>query len=349
MGNGTITSSLVSPGLRFASNRVMIGLRKEISKVTQFTTNFTDEAVQPGTTLLIPVTDATAAAEFDRASNNYGTVNGRLMYAPMTFNKHPKHSFGFGAKDMTLIGNGNNVWQRGGDDSAEAVSAYIADSVAGLINRTNIPTSGVDLTEFTDGEGNLIKEGTQKAFSAFNEHVLSGDLTKAKIAGLRAVCDNLGIRAGRSVLMLNPSKFAELLSLLDANMYGGTEAIQQGFIPYLYGYKAVIEVNELTSAAGENLVGAIVPDTAIAVAGRVLPIMNPKLYEEVGTTTDDNSGLTIQYRRGGNWETDEAVATVEALFGSRLVFPTKICRLVSEATTPVAPTGETGETGPTGE
>jgi hypothetical protein len=88
---------------------------------------------------------------------------------------------------------------------------------------------------------------------------------------------------------------------------------------------------------------------AIGVAGRVLPVLNPKLYDEVGTVTDEHSGLTLQFRRGGAWETDRAVMTCEALFGAKLLQPTKIVRIVSEAYVgPTGPSGATGDVGPSG-
>ena len=43
---------------------------------------------------------------------------------------------------------------------------------------------------------------------------------------------------------------------------------------------------------------------------------------------------------------DTSDLTAEALFGAKLLQPTKIVRIVSETPSP-APTGETGETGPT--
>lgn len=351
-----MASSLLSPGLRYAANKMILELRKDITKVSQFTTNFTADAAQKGSTMLVPVLSDAEAGEYNRDTNNYGTVNGSIRYIPMTFNSHPKHSFGFTENDFNLV-NGTGFWEKQGVASARAVARKIASTVAGLINKTNIPTSGYDTTKFYDAEGDeIVPTPEQKAqffpqFSAANEVVVGTDpLTKAKFAGFRAACEAADIPAGDTVLALNPTKFAELLSILDANMYGGTEAIRSGIIPFLYGYKAVIEMNEL-GGEGENLVGALIPSTSIAIASRILEIQNPKLYEEIGTTTDDKSELTIQFRRGGDWRTGDSVATAECLFGAKLIQPTRIVRLVTEATSGGATgeTGETGETGPTGE
>lgn len=135
------TSSLVSPALRFAANEIIMSLRKEITPVTQFTTNFTAEAVTKGTTLLVPIVYDTEAGEFNRESNNYLTPNGSLMYAPMTFDTHVKHSFGFTANDFNLV-NGTAFWSKTAEASTRAVSRKIANTVFGLITPSNIPTSG---------------------------------------------------------------------------------------------------------------------------------------------------------------------------------------------------------------
>ena len=342
------TSSLTSPALRFAANEIIMSLRKEITPVTQFTTNFTAEAVTKGTTLLIPIIYDTEAGEFNRESNNYLTPNGSLMYTPMKFDTHIKHSFGFTANDFNLV-NGTSFWSKSAESSTRALSRKIANTVFGLINATNIPTSGTDQTEITDKDGNVIgKEGTPLEFSSANEYVVGSDaFSKSTAAMLRDACDKADIAAGDTILALNPVKFAELLATLDAQLYGGPEAIRSGIVPNLYGYKAVVEVNEMPGGVGGNQIGALIPATSMAIASRILPVLNPKLYDEVGVTTDEKSGLAVQLRRAGNVSTDDSVATAEVLFSAKLIQPTKIVRLVKTATP--SPTGETGSSGETGE
>lgn len=323
-----MASSLFSPGLRFAANEMILSLRKDITKVTQFTTNFTAEAAQKGSSLLIPVISDAEAGAFDRTSNNYGDVNGSVKYVPMTFNNHAKHSFGFTENDFNLV-NGTSFWAKSGEASARAISRKIAATIGGLINSKNIPTSGKCKITYFDADGNEQDTDTG-TFSSANEVTVTDELlTKAEVAGFRAACKEADIPVGDTVLALNSVKFAELLALLDANMYGGSEAIRNGIIPFLYGYKAVMEMDELNDT---GLIGALIPSTSIAIASRILPVMNPKLYDEVGTTTDDKSELTIQFRRGGDWRTGDSVATAEVLFGAKLVQPTKIVRLVTAAT-----------------
>ena len=320
-----MASSMQSAALRFASNEIIIGLQKEITKVTQFTTDFSAEAAKKGETMMIPIMLANRAENFNRATNNYGTVNGSMMYTPMTFKSNPKHSFGFTENDFNLV-NGTQFWSKSGIASSEAISLRIASDVGALIHSDNIKTSGTDDTEWVDADGEPLKV-EQPKFSANNVFNLGeGELTKLSVAKLRVACKNAKIPVSRTILALTSEKFAELLSLLDANMYGGTEAIRLGMIPGLYGYKAVMEFDEIAEG-----VGALIPDTSIAIAARVKEIQNAHLYQEVGTTTDDKSGLVVQMRRGGDWTTGDAVATAECLFGAKLIQPTKVVRLVAEA------------------
>ena len=326
-----MASSIIDPGLRFAANQMLTLLRKDISKVSQFTTNFTADAVTKGTSMLIPIAVDAEAGEYNKDTNNFGTIDGSFVFTPMTFNSHPKHSFGFTPTDQTNIGLETvNAMQKAGELSARAIGRKIADTVCGLINATNIPTSGKDQTEWYDGDGNTLKngkDGTVLKFSAANEYAIKkADLTKMTVAKFRAAANAADISVSSSVLALCPEKYAELLSLLTAEMYGGTEAIRSGFIPGLYGWKGVMEMNELSTDGGQ--IGAIIPETSIAIASRLPGVLNPHLYQNLGTATDDASGMVFQFRQGGDWMTDNTVASVDCIFGAKLVQPTKIVRIV---------------------
>jgi hypothetical protein len=123
--------------------------------------------------------------------------------------------------------------------------------------------------------------------------------------------------------MLDSANFATLLSLLDYYTYGDREAIKDGVVPGLYGFKAVMENNYLP--AGTK--GALVAEDALVVAGRTIAVQSPRVYQEVGYTTDEDSGLTLGLRRGADWATGMNYATVEALFGAALVQPGKAVKL----------------------
>lgn len=330
-----MASSIVDPGLRFAANQMLTLLHKAISKVSQFTTNFTADAATKGESMLIPIAVDAAAGEFNAATNNYGDIDGSFLFTPMKFTSHPKHSFGFTPTDQTNIGLETiNAMTKAGEVSARAISRKIAETVAGLITASNIPITGKDPTEWYDSDGNLLKNGKDipagLKFSAANRYEIDKkDLNKMTVAKFRSAANAADISVSSSILALCPEKYAELLSLLTAEMYGGTEAIRSGFIPGLYGWKGVMEMNELSSE--DNMIGAIIPETSIAVASRLPGVLNPHLYQNLGTATDDASGMVFQFRQGGDWKTDNTVASVDCVFGAKLVQPTKIVRICEKA------------------
>ena len=86
---------------------------------------------------------------------------------------------------------------------------------------------------------------------------------------------------------------------------------------------------------------------ALGIAGRTVPVLNGKLYDDIGTVTDDKSGLVIQFRRGGDWRTHVSDLTAETLFGAKLLQPTKIVRIVDTNGVGATEPGPTGATGPT--
>jgi hypothetical protein len=287
--------------------------------------------------MMIQFFDDGEAGEYNASTNNYLHADGSTSFIPVTFTNHPKKSFAFTPEDFLAV-NGSKFWENSGTAAGRAVEIAILKTVSQYLSATNIPTSGQD--KYVDGTGRIT--GTLLDFGAWNEHVFSGTVPKDMVAiQCREACDAAEINPGECVLMLNAAAYGRVLASLDANLYGGPEAIRSGMIEGLYGFDAVMENDMLLK--DQNLIGCIIPRNAIGIAGRVLPVVNPKLYEEVGTVTDEHSGLTMQFRRTGDQATDRSVMTCEALFGAKLLQPTKIVRIVSSAY--VGPTGETGSSG----
>lgn len=344
-----MATSLTSPKLAFASNEAIIAARPELAKVSLFARNFSAEAAQPGETLKVPIFLAGPAKKFntdvpasDPLYSDYEDSNGSVIWVPMTFKEHVHSTFEFSDKDF--LESSLNLWEGAGRAAGESIALSLLEALIGPINATNVPTSGLDpnYEEDPDNPGYTKGKCPIPTFSAHNEKVFrqtAGNSLKKQVAMLRGTCKKVGIKPRKSVLAINSDTFGELLDLLDSNIYGGTEAIQNGIIPNLFGFKAIMECDEW---ADDNMVGAVLQEDVIAVGGRVVPVEAPGQYIEVGTTTDDNSGLVLGVRRHGSPKTGKNYGTIEALFGSKLLQPTKVIRLVSEASP--SPTGETGPT-----
>lgn len=303
-----MATSLTDPSLVFAANKALIAAHPAIAKVTQFATDFSADAAQPGDTMKVMVFDTAAATAYDASSNNYGTVNGTLAGVSVTFASHVKKTYAYNPTDHLKVN--PSVWNRRGEAAGVAISRAIERTVAGLIIATNVPKTSPG--------------------SAANESVLSS-ITKANLAKLRGKCDATGADPASTVLVLNPTNFAEMLALFDANIYGGTEAIRQGVVEGLYGFKAVMQL-PLSSDASEKLVGALIPAEALVVGGRTIPADDVGDGAECGFTTDETSGLTVGTYAFVDHTTREHKFTMEALFGAKIIQPTACVRLVSEAT-----------------
>ena len=340
-----MASSIHDPAVRFLANQTIMVARAAIARLADFVTDFSADAAQPGSTMLVQFFDDGTAGTFNRETNNYGDADASSSFIPVKFSNHAKKTFEFTPDDYLNIG--ANRWQQAGDAMGRAVSRALLQTAVRLINPTNIPTSGTD--QKTEEDGTVL--GTLLPFGAWNEVVASSSqkVTKEYVAEeLTSKCDDADIDTADTVLLLNGKEYGQLLSTLDANTYGSPSAIQEGRIPGLYGFRSVIKIDNLTNICGNGLRAALVPVNALGIAGRTIPVLNPKLYEDVGTVTDDKSGLVIQFRRGGNWEKDVSDLTAESLFGAKLLQPTKIVRIVDTATpAPSGETGESGESGPT--
>lgn len=289
-------SSVTTPGLIFASNKAIIAARKYIAKARMFSTDFSADAVQPGTTLKVPVYNGAPATEFNAETNNYEKVDGSVTWASITFDHHYKSTFEITDKQM-LEFNASSFWANCGEAQGRAIGLSIEKVIGGLFNTTDISAS----------------------------YSIGANVTKKSVATVRTKSAEVGADPARSVLLLTPAVFAEVLSLLDSNVYGGAQAIRDGMVEGLYGYKAVMEC----SALGTGVAGVCVPDESVAIASRLIRVGSPAIYQEFGSTTDPDSGFVLGVRRHGSPATGTNYGTMECLFGAELVQPSK-CFVITQ-------------------
>ena len=261
-----MASSLTSPALTLAAQKAIIASRPYIAKLSQFANDFSADAVAPMTTLKIAIYDGVQAKAFNEDTNNYETVDGSTKFADVTFSEF-KTTFKYTEKDLTEFNN-TGLWSNTGSAAGRAIGKEILTQVAGKI--------GI-------GAGHSV--------------TLPGTLTKKSFADLRKECATAGIDPADCVVMLNSATFAELLSLLDFNVYGSEDAIKNGVIPNLYGFKAVVEVNAPIVGDDGALKGIVAPGYDVIIATKQCPNDISSAYQEFGYETDPDSGLSVNYRR----------------------------------------------------
>ena len=279
--------------LKAAAEAAVIAAHKNIAKLSLFARNFRELEGKPGASVAVPVYNLTAAADFSAGTNDYATGTNEVGGELINLNQHLVKSVSI--TDVQEAETGIS-WARDtagalADTLTRGVNAY----VFGLINSTNVTQTAATPT------------------------------TKQTVAGLYGIAEGADIPVDRAVVALAPSKFANVLSLLDSNVYGGSEAVRLGMIPGLYGFKGFVCTSNLPSGTD----GAIICDSAIGVASRYLAPGTEGAYPEAWAATDED-GFTIGYRRFMDLGTGSNKFAADVLLGAKILQASKIVRLVPE-------------------
>ena len=274
--------------MKVTSDFALQTLYAKLAPIKDFAHNFRDLEDRKGASIVIPVFDLSAAADFDADTNNYCAGTNEADAATVNLSSHLIKQFMYTDRDVAET---EVQWFRDvGYATGDAVGRGIYNTVIGLLNDTNVTLSA------------------ESSLSA-----------KTDFAGLVDTTYANQLDIGQTVLMLGPTYFANLLGTLDAYVYGGPEAIRGGYVPGLYGFKAVVCAPGL--AAGWK--GALVDANSIGIASRYLAPM-AGAYVDAWKAADPNSGLTIGFRSFANLCTGRRYLDAEVLFGAKIIRPTGI-------------------------
>lgn len=280
--------------LKIAAEKAIQTAHKAITPLKDFAVSFSAAESIKGSAIRVPIFNVGDAAEFDADSNNYEGTEQGVTGVDVNLNNHFVKSVFYTDRDFVECD--VKFFEGAGAAIATVLGKGAVAQVMGKINATNVPASSV--------------------------MTVANYATKTTVANLYKVADDNDMYPAECVLLLTPAAFASLLGQLDADVYGGDEAIKNGYIPGLYGFKSVIMCNALD----ETLTGAIVHTEAIGIAGRYLA-PDAAAYTETGMATDEHTGLTIGFRRFANPATGKRYIAGEMLYGAELIQPTKVVRL----------------------
>lgn len=296
--------------LKIASEKSIIAAQAKILPLKYFATSFTAAQDRKGAAIRVPVFDVGDAAEFDVNNNNYGTATAQQSGDPpaenpdyevkgvdITLNKHFVKSIQFTDRDFAECD--VNFFADAGFSIGRVLGKACVGQALGLINATNVSQTSV----FTATEG----------------------ASKTAIANLYAVADANKIDPAEANVIVTPQIYAAILAQLDADVFGGDEAIRRGVIPGLYGFNSFA----CSSQFADGVNGAILHKEAIGMAGRVL-YADEEAYSEVGVATDEKTGLSIGFRRFADPKTGLRYIAGEMLFGVDLLQPKAVVRLTAE-------------------
>jgi hypothetical protein len=244
------------------AKRFLKGLQRALAALKAFSTSFSDEAREPGESVKCPLVSADTVAAWNATSNNFVRATTTPDDVKVTLSSRLIAGFAITSEQMANFH--PNWWEGKADANAEAVADEILAGVAALVTAGNY--------------GDTAADKTTVALATFG---------RKAIAGIRAAAVKRNMRVARSVLCLNPDFFSALLGDLDANVYGGREAIQGGTLPGVLGFRAIVEIPQYEGP------GFLCHPSAIAIASRKIPLADEGPYKLVRDINEPETGLTM--------------------------------------------------------
>ena len=282
------SGSMTSPGLVLASNQAIMEAQRGIAFAKQFSTDFSAELQGVGKTVSVPVFSGTATEFNESTPNDFETTDGSIIPVQVALDTLVKVTFSLGVADLLEV-----------DKSATSRNCGIAGGRA----------IGRKLEELICG---LLTWSNRKA-AATNFEI-------SKLGKAIAKAEKEDLDPSTLVAILSPDFYGDLL---DANT--NNAAIQgddiAGSLGRKYGIKAILcsaKVSAYSTADAQKGAGFLVPDSAIAIAGRGIEQAVEGMYSEFATTSDEGSGLAVTSFVHGSPGKNRRYMNVAALLGARL-------------------------------
>ena len=271
-------------GHEFYSKKVLKCLPAQLAFLGAFSTDLSGEVLGPAKSVEVPLVEMDAAAAFVRSgesANNFARPAGTPKTATVTFGDPIIAGFAVTADQASKID--KRWWEGKAELNATAVAASASTAVTSLVTAEN----------FSKAVTNV---GTAANFA------------RSGVAKIAAACENATnkLRVKFSTLCLSGEYFYNLLAGLDANVYGGTEAIRNGVIPGLFGFGKVMLIH------GLEIPGFVCEPSAIAFASRGFRPADETPYRAIREIKDPESGLVltlVEYGDGPTGDLSESVTT----------------------------------------
>lgn len=282
-----MATSLTSPGLILGSSKALMETQRAIALAKLFTTDFSSELQGEGTVLKVPVFSGDATV-YNETSNDFETTDGSIIPATITLDTLVKVTYKLGMTDLLEVDK-SATSRNCGIAGGRAIARKIEELIVGKL-----------------GYANAVAQAT--------------GFTVTKLGAAIAKAEENDIDPATIVAILNPKAYGDLLDANTANAAITGDNIAEA-LGRKYGIKAIVSSAKVANASAESAtkgVGFLVPDAAIAIAGRGIEQAVDGMYAEYGTTTDDDSGLTITSFVHGQPGKNARFMNVAALLGSTL-------------------------------
>ena len=273
--------------MKVAAEKSIEAMHAAMAPLKLFAHDYTELDGRKGEAIAIPVINLSASGEFDPDTNNYCAGDQVVDGTIVTLDKHLVQSASI--SDRQLAATDFNWLGDLAGAQARQIGRDINKYVFGLVNETNVQlTATLDVS------------------------------SKEAIASLVKTAADNDINPVDAIVVLGPADFYKVLSKLDSNVYGGTEAIRDGVISGIYGFYGMVQSTFLPA----GVKGAIISRDAIGLASRYLePLADA--YTDTWRATDSDIA-TVGFRYFANPCSGLRYIACEALFGAKILQKDKI-------------------------
>ena len=264
-------------GHEFYSRKILKELPAQLNFLGAFSTDCSGEVLgEKVKSIKVPLVEMDEAATFNRTTNNFARPAGTPKSAEVSFGDPIIAGFAVTADQASKIE--KRWWEGKAELNASAVAASAQTAVTNLVTKANFDKA-------------VTSVGASSSFA------------KSGVAKIAAAVENSTnkLRVKFSTLALSGEYFYALLAGLDANVYGGSEAIRGGVIPGLFGFRKVMLVH------GLDIPGFVCEPSCIAFAARGF-----QPYTVVRELKEPESGLSltlVEYPDGPSGDLSESVTT----------------------------------------
>ncbi len=266
----------IDTAVEIYSNKFISGLTRALAPLRAFSLDLSDDIVQEGGSVNVPLVTADAVADWNDTDNNYSRTAASVKAQSVAINK--RKICGFPVSQTQMANFRPNYWEGKAELNQKEMADAVLTDVTGLVTAAN----------FGDTAAKKI-------------NVVLAEFKRAAIATLRGQIVKAKLVPAKCVLALNPDFFSALLGDLDAQVYGGREAMLNGAIPGLLGFRSVIELPQYAAP------GFVCHPDAIAVGSRKVPVADTTPYKEFGSMVEPETGLTMNrvvYTEGATGKTN---------------------------------------------
>lgn len=246
-------------GQEIYSKEVFKALTPQLAPLKAFSTDFSQEAKQPGESVSVQLVEADSVADFNETSNNFKRAASTNKKVTVTFGA--AKIVGFNVTPYQRNNFNPGWWKQKAEVNADTLADTILTGACSIITVANFAKAKTIASDST--------------------------ITLAEISAIKSFAAKNKLNPKRCAFGLSLELFAELERIYNTAKSGLTHAQAMSELAAAVGVKQVFAVPQLPN----GLLGFICEPSAIAVAGRNFRPCSDKPYESVQEIMDPESGI----------------------------------------------------------